>query len=371
MAEANWKDKTPSKVKNGNGKKETALFLQGGGALGAYEAGAYTAMMDAGIQPDWVSGISIGAINAAIIAGNKTPQERKKMLEKFWFEDVGTDHASTALSLTGVNNFFTVKLHAMQNIVNYIIGTHMLNLVTETSVYDPSAMYKTLENRVDFKYLNDPANPTRLSVGAVDIENGELVYFDTKKNITVEQGLKSRSKDSIMRNPQEVRHVRIEPKHIMASGALIPYFPTVEFEKHHYCDGGFVSNTPVRMAYETGQLKPSTEVFRVDLWSRKNKPSKDIGEAVALAKAMQFSSPPINLDDKVKAHIHIACPNRDGHSYNKDFDFSKDSIRTNWDAGKHDMELAIIDYRKKQAEGRGGTINAGNGFGASIGVQAR
>lgn len=352
--------------KSGDQKKEKiALFLQGGGALGAYQGGAFAAMAEAHIDPDWVSGISIGAINAAIIAGNK-PEDRAEKLWKFWKGDEGiSTHYSDPLSTAtwGVPRYFAVKIQGLVNLA--LSAMSFIGLTHETSVFDPSQMYKTLPKFVDFDYLNNQSK-TRLSVGAVDIENGELVYFDSRKNISMQEGMKKRAKDSIMRNPQEVKKVRIGPEHIMASGALIPNFPTVEIGGHHFCDGGLVSNTPVRMAYETGQLTPETVVIRADLWSRKNKPARDIGEAAALAKAIQFSSPPIDLTGKVKGHIHIACPNRDGQSYNKDFDFSHHTISQNWDAGYKDMKKAIEQYRT--AHPKNGTIEVGNGHGEPNGT---
>lgn len=361
MAWAEGKQDTRRKKAPPQGQKETALFLQGGGALGAYQGGAYAAMAEADMQPDWVSGISIGAINAAIIAGNP-PEKRAAKLKGFW-DKIGTGYSDpgTTASL-GVPGFFSVKIHGLMNM--FLNAFSLKGFMHETSIFDPSSMNNTLKDFVDFDYLNDKS-PTRLSVGAVNIENGELVYFDSRKNISVEEGMKSRSKESIMRNPQEMKHVRIGPEHIMASGALIPSFPTVEIDGFHYCDGGLVSNTPVRMAYETGQLHKDMLVVRADLWSRANKPPRDIGEAAALAKAIQFSSPPIDLSGKVEGHIHIACPNRDGQSYNKDFDFSHHTIHDNWEAGYNDMKKAIAQYRVGVRTN--GTVDAGNGHGKPTG----
>jgi predicted acylesterase/phospholipase RssA len=199
-------------------------------------------------------------------------------------------------------------------------------------------------------------------VGAVKVGKGsELIYFDSRKNISLEEGMKTRSKDSIMRNPQEVKHCRIDPKHIMASGAILPSFPVVEIDGEHYCDGGHLSNTPVRMAYETGQLNKNTLVVRADLWSRDTRKPETALEAEALRKALQYSSPPIDLSGKVAGHIHTVLPTGETPSYTMDFDFSRHTIQKNWNAGYHDMQTAIAQYRKQAAGKKNGTIAVGNG----------
>ncbi len=361
-----WTDKNPSAKKtSANTKPSTALFLQGGGALGAYQGGAYTAMAEAGMEPDWVSGISIGAINAAIIAGNP-PEKRADKMKQFW-NAIGTNYSDPLTTgLHGVPKFFAPQSHAAENA--FMDAMHVPGFLrpveANSSLYTPQEMHETLKKYVDFDYLNSES-PTRISVGAVNISNGELVYFDSRKNISVEEAMQSRAKGSIMRNPQEVKKSTISTDHIMASGALIPSFPTVEIDGQHYCDGGLVSNTPVRMAYETGQLNKDMLVVRADLWSRDGKVPKTVSDASALAKAIQFSSPPIDLSGKVAGHIHTVLSNPDRLRYNMDFDFSHHAIKENWEMGYKDMQRAIEAYKKERATQSRGTIDTGNGHTAS------
>src|SRR5215510_13414499 len=242
------------------------LLLQGGGALGAYQAGVYEALAETGLHPDWVVGISIGAINAAIIAGN-APERRVDRLREFWQEitapamgfgaDVdglfGRGEAARALAnqvsaamvaCAGTPGFFSPRL---PNPWFHLPGT-----IEATSYYDTRPLSATLERFVDFDRVNSANCDTRLSLGAVNVRSGNLVYFDPATQV-------------------------IGPEHVMASGALPPGFPAVEIEGEHYWDGGLVSNTPLQWIGMT-QRPPDSLVFQVDLWSAKGEFPRNLAE---------------------------------------------------------------------------------------------
>jgi NTE family protein len=211
-----------------------ALVLQGGGALGSYQAGFYQALAEANIHPDWIAGISIGAINAAIIAGNPPPAHVDR-LRDFWTQ-VTTDpvwpysgcpgaargdavrnllnQMSAGLALaSGARGFFTTRPVSP--------WLQPAGTIEATSFYDTGDLKRTLERLVDLDRLN--ADAIRFSVGAVNVRTGNFVYFDMTTHT-------------------------IRPEHVMASGALPPGFPAIEIEGEHYWDGGLVSNTPLQCA---------------------------------------------------------------------------------------------------------------------------
>jgi NTE family protein len=224
--------------------EKIALVLQGGGALGSYQAGVYAALADANYQPDWVAGISIGGINAAIIAGNP-PETRVAQLRSFWeqitatavgwplgsFEALASVHQrvyAQAALLFGQPGFFAPRK-----------ALEWISPAPPISYYDTNALKATLERLVDFDRINAADEP-RLSVGAVNVRTGRFAYFDSTK-------------------------ITIRPEHIMASGALPPGFPAVEIDGEHYWDGGVVSNTP--LAYVLDQLpRRSRLTFQVDVF---------------------------------------------------------------------------------------------------------
>ena len=205
----------------------TVLVLQGGGALGAYQAGVYEGMHERGFAPDWVTGVSIGAINAALIAGNP-PERRLERLREFWERvssgmpliapaqldplRIALNRLSAATAATfGVPGFFTPRVPPAFLAPD---GTP-----EALSVYDTSPLRGTLEELVDFDLINDKQR-TRLSVGTVNVHTGNSVYFDNQRH-------------------------RLGPLHIMASGSLPPGFPPIEIDGSHYWDGGIVSNSPL------------------------------------------------------------------------------------------------------------------------------
>jgi len=249
---------------------DRVLVLQGGGALGSYQAGVVEALGEAGLTPGWVAGISIGAINAALIAGNPVGQRHEK-LEVFWrlaSSAAPVTHAPADervrafwnevsagwVAAFGVPGFFTPRVPSA---FLYPPGAPQA-----LSLYDTAPLKATLEELVDFDRIN--SGETRLSVGAVNVRTGNFTYFDNTKD-------------------------RIRPEHIMASGALPPGFPPVEIEGEHYWDGGIVSNTPLQYVLdEAGQR--NLLIFQVDLFSARGAWPRTVLEAAEREKDIRFSS---------------------------------------------------------------------------------
>lgn len=261
-----------------------ALVLQGGGALGAYHVGAYQALAEEGLHPDWVCGISIGAINAAVIAGNK-PENRVERLDALWeaiswpdfrfpadFTPLATLHniASNAEALLlGQPNFFVPRP------VNPFFISNVP--AQEVSFYDTTPMLFTLRRFVDFDLINSKV--TRLSLGATNIESGNLEFFD---NTTT----------------------RIGPEHVLASGSLPPGFPATKVGDKLYWDGGCVSNTPLD-AILAGFHHPHLIVFVIDLWDAAGPPPKNMNDVFWRVKQIQYASRTANQIDAVAAKVNL------------------------------------------------------------------
>ena len=339
-----------------------ALLLQGGGALGAYQGGVYEALAEANIHPDWIAGISIGAINGAIIAGNP-PNSRVDRLREFWtqvsssapwdwsnspFVDLArSDHTRNLL------NQMSASLAASFGAAGFFAARPLMpwlqpgGTLAATSVYDTKSLRDTLERLVDFDRIN--AGMTRFSAGAVNVRTGNFVYFDSTTHT-------------------------IRPEHVMASGALPPGFPAVEIEGEQYWDGGLVSNTPLQWVIESNPRRQDTLAFQVDLWSARGQPPRNMAEVATRQKEIQFSSRtrastdqfknvhrvqralaallrrlPGDLEenddleilksvasDKVYNIIQLIyrAQNYEGHS--KDYEFSRLSMQDHWRAGYHD-----------------------------------
>ncbi|MFC7474568.1 DUF3734 domain-containing protein [Dankookia sp. GCM10030260] len=250
--------------------KTVALVLQGGGALGSYQAGVYEALAGSDYLPDWVAGISIGAINAAIIAGN-APGDRVARLRQFW-EGITApataiagcwqgalaagwaDHrqlgAASAL-LLGQPGFF-----APRPAVEWLLGPEPV------SYYDTAALKGTLEALIDFDRIN--AKETRFSVGAVNVRTGNFAYFDNARMV-------------------------IRPEHVMASGALPPGFPAVEIDGEHYWDGGLVSNTPLQYVLDYVP-RSSRLTFQVDVFPSRGQLPTTLAEVAEREKDIRYSS---------------------------------------------------------------------------------
>lgn len=345
--------------------ERVALLLQGGGALGAYQAGVYQALAEANLHPDWIAGISIGGINAAIIAGNP-PETRVDKLRAFW------EHVTTPAPLgwtledgAGWLGHF-VRAHAPRAAINQLSALRALlggatgffvprSLVPwlyprgsseATSFYDTSELRSTLGRLVDFDRIN--AGETRFSVGTVNVRTGNFVYFDTTTHV-------------------------IRPEHVMASGALPPGFPPVEIEGELYWDGGLVSNTPLQWVIDAGPPR-DTLVFQVDLWSSRGEAPETLAQVITRQKEIQFSSRTRATTDFFKrvkqlrnaiatllpqlpeelrrspealllepvAERHVVSivqliyrsRNYEGHS--KDYDFSRLAMEEHWRSGYND-----------------------------------
>lgn len=247
-----------------------ALVLQGGGALGAYQAGAYEALAEVGIHPDWVAGISIGSINSAIIAGN-APEHRVSRLKDFW-ERVTTPLEMPSLAkgddLRGWFNAFSAATSVMRGQAGFFKPRfpnpwlQPRGTIEAISYYDTSPLKSTLEDLVDFDRIN--ARETRLAVGAVNVRSGNFSYFDN-------------------------HYRKIRPEHIMASGALPPGFPPIEIDGQHYWDGGLVSNTP--LTYVLDDLpRLSTLAFQVDLFSAQGELPSEMSQVAERQKDIIYSS---------------------------------------------------------------------------------
>jgi NTE family protein len=251
--------------------EQLVLVLQGGGALGAYQGGAYDALRAEGKEPDWFAGISIGAINAAIICGN-LPENRGLKLRQFWDGissgllgnqvipgDAGRsmfNEASSALAtIMGVNGFF------MPRFLSPLFQTR--GSVEALSYYDTAPLRQTLENLIDFDLLNNEG--PRLSVGAVNVETGNLIYFDSLTT-------------------------RISVDHILASSALPPGFPPVLIDGEYYWDGGLVSNTPLQYVIDNAAPDRDLTIFQVDLFSATGAMPQTIMDVAEREKEIRFSS---------------------------------------------------------------------------------
>ncbi|WP_347303623.1 patatin-like phospholipase family protein [Croceibacterium sp. TMG7-5b_MA50] len=252
-------------------RRPDVLVLQGGGALGAYQAGVYEALHATGFEPDWVTGISIGAINAAIIAGNP-PERRVARLRQFWnlvssewllqppipdgrLRQFFNEWAAAGIMAGGVPGFFRPRSPA---------EWFCLPDMQPLGVYDTSPLRDTLLELVDFDRLNEGA--MRFSVGAVNVRTGNFAYFDNRD-----------------------AGCRIGPEHVMASGALPPGFPPVMIEGEAYWDGGLVSNTPLQYVLD-GSPQTDLTVYQVDLFHALGDLPTDLAQVLQREKDIRYSS---------------------------------------------------------------------------------
>jgi len=345
-------------------KAQRVLVLQGGGALGSYQAGAYQALCHHDFEPEWIAGISIGAINAAIIAGN--PREKRiDRLKEFWEmvsspvpwnpvtkSDRGRslfNETSAALIATfGVPGFFTPRIPPAPL---WPQGTPQ-----SQSYYDTAPLKKTLERLVDFDMINDLK--TRLSVGAVSVTTGNFKYFDNF----------------------EFRKLgkKIGPEHIMASGALPPGFPSIVIDGEHFWDGGIATNTPLDFVLDA-EITRDLLIFQVDLFSARGPLPGSLLEAAEREKDIRFSSRTrMNTDKNRQIHnarkalreligklpdylkndpsveilrdaakestvtvVHLIYRSKNYESSSKDYDFSHVGMVEHWGAGVRDVHLSM------------------------------
>lgn len=280
--------------------KETVLIFQGGGALGAYQCGAYDGLARAGIEPTWLAGISIGAINSAIVAGNP-PEKRVERMHEFW-DTVCRPPSITARFADGMASMMGLGFESLQqsfeHMVSKTLGSYAAAMAvmegqneffyprpfapgfgspSQVSFYDTSPLRGTLERLVDFDRINHK-DAVRLSLGATNVGTGNFVYFDN-------------------------RYMTIGPEHVMASGSLPPGFPATEIDGEFYWDGGCVSNTPLLYVL-TENARVDTLIFQVDLWSARGKIPTNVLEVSERQKDIQYSSRTRIITDAVRA-IHI------------------------------------------------------------------
>jgi|SoiMetStandDraft_2_1073263.scaffolds.fasta_scaffold58368_2 NTE family protein len=248
--------------------RQVGLVLQGGGALGSYQAGVYEALASSEYLPDWVAGISIGAINAAIIAGN-APEHRVGRLRDFW-QGVTAPTQYWPAALGGPLADWRQRASAFASLMFGQPGffaprtpQDWLSPHTLVSYYDTAALKGTLERLVDFDRINDPRQ-MRLSVGAVNVRTGHFAYFDSERQT-------------------------IRAEHIMASGALPPGFPPVEIDGEHYWDGGLFSNTPLQYMIDFSPRR-SRLIFQVDVFAAYGRVPRNLDEVDERAKDIRYSS---------------------------------------------------------------------------------
>jgi NTE family protein len=353
--------------------EQCILVLQGGGALGAYQGGVYETLEGAGLAPTWLAGISIGAINAALVAGN-APERRVERLREFWegvstlpfgvvppqlpetlssigrTRDVVNETNATVAMLFGVAGFFQPRIPPAP--------FQPPGTLAAISYYDTEPLRRTLERLVDFDRINSGA--TRLSVGAVNVRTGNFLYFDSSERT-------------------------IDVRHVMASAALPPGFPPVEVDGEFYWDGGLVSNTPLQHVLD----QPGSEhrlVFQVDLFAARGELPATITDVAEREKDIRYSSrtrlnttvelkrqallqaaqrlvarlPPqlrSDADAKLLARIpadsavtvvHLIYRSKHYESQSKDYEFSRASMLEHWSAGVADTTQTLADPRWQQ-----------------------
>ena len=315
--------------------KKVALVLQGGGALGSYQAGVYEALASSDYKPGWVAGISIGAINAALIAGN-SPETRVEKLREFW--RAITTPARWAVPISGLFNgaglpFDLAKqISAMQALLlgqtNFFAPRKPADWWfgrTPISYYDTNSLKSTLERLVDFDRIN--STEIRFSVGAVNIRTGNFVYFDNAE-------------------------IEIRPEHVLASGALPPGFPSVEVDGEHYWDGGLVSNTPLQHVIEYYPRR-SHLIFQVDLFPARGGLPRNLNEVGERDKDIRYSSRTRAITDTLRREHDLR------HSINMLWEKLPDDLRSGPEAALLDefrcvttMDIVELIYRPEHALGQ-------------------
>jgi NTE family protein len=335
-------------------ERQVVLVFQGGGALGAYQAGVYQALHEAKIEPDWMIGTSIGAINASLIAGNE-PEHRLDRLQEFWqrmrrkelwSRSTWPGAADTAnywaTILGGIPGFFEPNPLAF-------FGSHMRLGADGAGFYSTAPLERTLSDLVDFSLLTR-CKP-RLTVGAAHVRTSQMCYFDSGTT-------------------------QITARHIMASGALPPAFPAVRIDGELYWDGGILSNTPTEVIFEDNPRRNSL-IFAVHMWNPVGPEPETIWQVLNRHKDIQYSSRVAShIARQSQAHklrhviseltklipeekralagdlsqygcltrmhvVRLLAPRLDNESHNKDIDFTPSGIRKRWEAGYADTQRAL------------------------------
>ena len=343
--------------------QETVLVLQGGGALGAYQAGVFEALSEVYREPSWLAGISIGAFNSALIVGNP-PAQRVARLREFW-SLLSSSFAVPTVASNGARRELLNESSATQSLLFGVPGFFKPRVppapfqppgtLEAISYYDTTPLRRTLESMVDFELLNSGA--TRLSVGAVNVRTGNFEYFDTAKQT-------------------------LDVRHIMASGALPPGFAPVEIDGEHYWDGGLVSNTPLQYVLDQPGTKRRV-VFQVDLFSARGALPANLAEVSEREKDIRYSSRTrLNTSNELERHamsqaarrliaklpaalrndpdlraltkprceaavdvVHLIYRSKHYETQSKDYEFSRVSMQEHWDSGRADMARTLHDKR--------------------------
>jgi len=348
--------------------EQSVLVLQGGGALGAYQAGVYEGMAERGFAPNWVTGVSIGAVNGALIAGN-VPERRLERLRAFW------DQVSSAIPLVAPAYLDPLRLafnrvSALATTTFGVPGFFVPRVPPPylapdgspqaLSIYDTTPLRATLEELVDFDLINRKA--VRLSVGSVDVHTGNSVYFDSQRQA-------------------------IGPEHVMASGALPPGLPPIVIEGNHYWDGGIVSNSPLWYVLDDAPGLNAL-ITQVDLFSARGPLPQNLDQVLERAKDIQYSSktrfnttraeelegvraamtrlldklPPKLRQDPDYQRLAPLCRQRQRvtimhlinrrsaySSSDKDYLFSREEVRQLWEAGLEDVRRSCAHPQWRKA----------------------
>jgi NTE family protein len=353
-------------------------MLQGGGALGSYQGGVYQALAEANLHPDWVAGISIGSVNAALIAGNP-PEKRVEKLREFWeavsepplgrfgiHDNLAIDITDpTAHSFLNRTRAFFITLLGAPHFFTPRLPPPLLfppGRPEALSFYDVSPLKATLEQLVDFDRIN--AGTMRFSVGATNVRTGNFIYFDSTTH-------------------------RIGPAHVVASGSLPPGFPATEIDGEYYWDGGIVSNTPLQWVLDS-KPRQDTLAFQVDLWSAVGEVPRDFTAAAVREKEIRFSSrtramtdqyknaqklriafaellkqipddlrkrPEARLlaeqaDEKVCNIVHLIYRSKTYEGISMDYEFSRRTMEEHWQAGFEDGVRSLSHPEVLQHPGR-------------------
>jgi NTE family protein len=310
---------------------QTALVLQGGGALGAYQAGVLEALCNHRYEPDWYAGISIGAVNSTIMAGNE-PNRRLQKLREFWEKTTSELLLPPPSAMDKARSYYNA-LSAAYVAIDGVPGLFRPRLppalfyprgsANALSVYDSSPLRSTLEELVDFDRIND--KKCRLSLGAVNVRTGNFAYFDNYEH-------------------------RIGPEHVMASGALPPGLPPIEIEGELYWDGGLVSNSPLTHVLDSGPMR-DTLIFQVDLFSAAGELPGDIFEAEERRKDIVYSSRTRLNTDIFRATYALRSAIRRCHELVPEEKRDHPDVRSFNTLGEtHRVAIAVLIYRKRSWE---------------------
>jgi NTE family protein len=351
---------------------QIVLVLQGGGALGAYQVGVYEALHEAGLEPDWVIGTSIGAINGAIIAGNP-PEQRLEKLKRFWESVQGRSRShltqwwpAAAASLANME----IYTHGIAGFFGHnplaAWGAHLPLGIEQAAFYTTAPLLETLMELADFDYIN--RRNGRLTLGAVNVQTGDMHYFDNREQT-------------------------LTAKHVMASGALPPAFPAVRVDGELYWDGGIYSNTPIEVVLDDKPRRNSL-IFSANVWHARGPEPQSILQVLARQKDIQYASrgkshiarqqqihrmrhmirelgkhiPPEKQDAltcelldygcaTVMHVVRLAAPRIDREDHTKDIDFSPAGVHARWKAGyEHTRRMIECAPWRREVDAMDGII---------------